>query len=131
MSGKKVLKREKKKPRKSTSRGAKARSKNSGGLSQRQSSKNCRRIVRAGRADCVACAGPREEGFAGAELVAALRDQGLRFGEMNIFHYLDEDSGSALYSVANAIEPGTFDWLIYRLRHRVLLFLQLPQKLMG
>ncbi len=49
------------------------------------------------------------EAFAGADLVAALRNEGLRFGEMNIFHCLDEASGSQLYSVANAVEPGTFD----------------------
>ena len=74
-----------------------------------------------------------EEGFAGAELVAALRDQGLRFGEMNIFHYLDEDSGSALYSVANAIEPGTFDLAdLPALRSPGLtFFLQLPTKVDG
>ena len=74
-----------------------------------------------------------EQGFAGADLVAALRDRGLRFGEMNIFHYLDEDSGSALYSVANAIEPGTFDLAdLPALRSPGLtFFLQLPAKVDG
>ena len=49
------------------------------------------------------------QAFAGADLVAALRRQGLRFGEMSIFHKIDEASSSSLYSVANAVEPGTFD----------------------
>ncbi|MEC8809267.1 MAG: cell division protein ZipA [Pseudomonadota bacterium] len=49
------------------------------------------------------------QAFAGADLVAALRRQGLRFGEMSIFHRIDEASSSSLYSVANAVEPGTFD----------------------
>lgn len=53
-------------------------------------------------------AGP-DQVFGGAELVTALRQQGLRFGEMNIFHCVDEASSSQLYSVANAVEPGTFD----------------------
>lgn len=74
-----------------------------------------------------------EQGFAGADLVTALRDQGLRFGEMNIFHYLHEDSGSALYSVANAVEPGTFDLAdLPALRSPGLtFFLQLPAKVHG
>ena len=53
-------------------------------------------------------AGP-DQVFGGAELVTALRQQGLRFGEMNILHCVDEASSSQLYSVANAVEPGTFD----------------------
>lgn len=50
-----------------------------------------------------------DQSFAGADLVAALRQQGLRFGEMNIFHSVDEATASQIYSVANACEPGTFD----------------------
>jgi cell division protein ZipA len=48
------------------------------------------------------------EPFGGDELVAALRGQGLKFGDMGIFHRTHGDSGERLFSVANAVEPGTF-----------------------
>ena len=47
--------------------------------------------------------------FKGPELVDALRGQGLKFGNMSIFHRIDSSSGEHLFSVANAVEPGTFD----------------------
>ena len=47
--------------------------------------------------------------FGGEELIAALRAQGLKFGDMGIFHRAEIQSGERLYSVANAVEPGTFD----------------------
>lgn len=47
--------------------------------------------------------------FGGDDLVAALRGQGLKFGDMGIFHRTQSDSGERLFSVANAVEPGTFD----------------------
>ena len=47
--------------------------------------------------------------FAGRELVSTLRGKGLRYGQMNIFHRLDPMSKVMKYSVANAVEPGTFD----------------------
>lgn len=47
--------------------------------------------------------------FDGEGLVAALRSQGLRYGDMNIFHRIDPATKAKLYSVANAVEPGTFD----------------------
>jgi cell division protein ZipA len=74
-----------------------------------------------------------EQTFAGADLVAALRNEALRFGEMNIFHYLHEDTGSQLYSVANAIEPGTFDLadLSALCSPGLTFFLQLPAKVDG
>ena len=50
-----------------------------------------------------------DEPFGGDELVAALRGQGLKFGDMGIFHRTHGDSGDRLFSVANAVEPGTFD----------------------
>ena len=52
---------------------------------------------------------PRGERFDGEGLVNALRAQGLRYGDMNIFHRVDPATKAKLYSVANAIEPGTFD----------------------
>lgn len=47
----------------------------------------------------------------GDEIVAALETAGLVFGEMNIFHYPGDKSREsfALFSVANLVEPGTFD----------------------
>ncbi len=53
-----------------------------------------------------------EAPFGGEALVAALRGQGLKYGDMGIFHRVDElaDRNEArLFSVANALEPGTFD----------------------
>ncbi|MDA9999280.1 cell division protein ZipA [bacterium] len=47
--------------------------------------------------------------FKGPELVAALRGQGLKFGNMSIFHRIDSATNEHLFSVANAVEPGTFD----------------------
>ena len=52
---------------------------------------------------------PKGERFHGEGLVTALRKQGLRYGDMNIFHRVDPATKAKLYSVANAIEPGTFD----------------------
>lgn len=47
--------------------------------------------------------------FTGAELFAALRRRGLKFGNMNIFHRVDPLTKMVQYSVANVVEPGTFD----------------------
>lgn len=49
--------------------------------------------------------------FAGVDLLPALLGLGLRFGEMNIFHrHVDQKADSpVLFSVANMINPGTFD----------------------
>ena len=49
------------------------------------------------------------EQFTGEELLAALRAQGLKFGEMNIFHRLDPATREIRFSVANVVEPGYFD----------------------
>ncbi|MBS0358284.1 MAG: cell division protein ZipA [Proteobacteria bacterium] len=55
-------------------------------------------------------ASPGEE-FQGYELLQALLSNGMRFGEMNIFHrYQDINGhGPVLFSMASAVEPGTFD----------------------
>lgn len=76
---------------------------------------------------------PSDQVFPGADLVAALRRQNLRFGEMSIFHCVDEASSSSLYSVANAVEPGTFDLAdLAALRSPGLtFFLQLPTAVDG
>ncbi|MFT4749398.1 MAG: cell division protein ZipA [Pseudohongiellaceae bacterium] len=49
--------------------------------------------------------------FAGDDLLQILITAGLKFGEMNIFHHhLDSNTkGPVLYSVANVLNPGTFD----------------------
>ncbi len=46
--------------------------------------------------------------FDGAELLKALRSEGLGFGRYEIFHRLHDD-GRPIYSVASLREPGTFD----------------------
>ncbi|MEY2920409.1 MAG: hypothetical protein RL261_1714 [Pseudomonadota bacterium] len=46
--------------------------------------------------------------FDGAELLAALRSEGLGFGRYEIFHRLHDD-GRPIFSVASLREPGTFD----------------------
>ncbi len=52
---------------------------------------------------------PKGHKFCGEDLVNALRAQGLRYGDMNIFHRVDPATKAKLYSVANILEPGTFD----------------------
>ncbi len=49
--------------------------------------------------------------FNGGELLNILLEQGLRFGAMKIFHrYAEEEGyGQVLFSMANAVNPGTFD----------------------
>ena len=51
------------------------------------------------------------ERFPGARLLQLLLERGLRFGEMNIFHchWQEEDRQVLQFSMANAVEPGTFD----------------------
>jgi len=49
-------------------------------------------------------------GLSGATLLETLLSCGLRYGEMNIFHYhLSETDDTALFSMANILKPGTFD----------------------
>ncbi len=47
--------------------------------------------------------------FAGEELLSVLRDEGLKYGDMRIFHRFHQTSGRTVFSIANAIEPGYFD----------------------
>lgn len=49
--------------------------------------------------------------FSGNELVQVLITSGLKFGEMNIFHRRlgNNDKGAVVFSVANILNPGTFD----------------------
>ena len=49
-----------------------------------------------------------DEPFLGQGLVEVMLDSGMTFGEMDIFHQLN-DRGAQLFSLASAVEPGTFD----------------------
>lgn len=46
--------------------------------------------------------------FNGDQLIQALTEAGLKYGEMEIFHRYDKASDSRLFSVASMVEPGTF-----------------------
>ena len=47
--------------------------------------------------------------ISGEELVRALQKQNLKYGDMGIFHCLETETNKKIYSVANALEPGSFD----------------------
>lgn len=52
----------------------------------------------------------RHGGFPADKLILALREQGLRHGQFGIFHRPDAENGTRTnFSVANLIEPGSFD----------------------
>lgn len=48
--------------------------------------------------------------FAGYDLLQAITATGMKFGEMNIFHYYSAYSAKPLFSLASLTEPGDFDW---------------------
>ena len=50
-------------------------------------------------------------GFKGPALLQNILESGLRFGEMDIFHRHESmaGNGEVLFSMANAVKPGTFD----------------------
>ncbi|MFZ2290209.1 MAG: cell division protein ZipA [Halopseudomonas yangmingensis] len=52
-----------------------------------------------------------EEGFPGGALLQNVMESGLRHGDMDIFHRHESMSGNGdiLFSMANALKPGTFD----------------------
>jgi hypothetical protein len=47
--------------------------------------------------------------FRGPEILEAAERAGLMFGDMDIFHYPDSDSGEDLFCLAGMYRPGTFD----------------------
>ncbi len=53
----------------------------------------------------------RGDQFSGADLLDAMVSQGLKFGDMDIFHRHENEDGSGkiLFSVANIVVPGTFE----------------------
>ncbi|SDR98433.1 cell division protein ZipA [Halopseudomonas litoralis] len=52
-----------------------------------------------------------EEGFPGAAMMQSIMESGLRHGDMNIYHRHESmtGNGDVLFSMANALNPGTFD----------------------
>ena len=70
----------------------------------------------------------RGQRLEGTELVNARRRQNLRYGDMNIFHRIDPATKAKQFSVANVVEPGTFDLSDLELLRSpgISFFLQLP-----
>jgi cell division protein ZipA len=54
---------------------------------------------------------PKNTSYVGYELMQALLSGGLRYGSHNIFHYHEEtgEEEKILFSLASAVEPGTFE----------------------
>ena len=51
----------------------------------------------------------RGAAFHGEQIIKAMKEVGLYFGDMDIYHrFMDENNGAVLFSVASMIEPGTF-----------------------
>lgn len=50
----------------------------------------------------------KEECFVGDRINSAVRSCGMVFGDMNIFHKIDDDN-RILFSLANMLNPGSFD----------------------
>ena len=71
-----------------------------------------------------------EHGFSGADILQALLGYGLRFGDMDFFHFSEVQSGTSKiqFSVANMMQPGVFD--VDRMDHLqtqgLMFFLTLP-----
>jgi len=79
---------------------------------------------------------PRGREFSGAELARALRQAGMVYGAMKIFHApadLEQPDGPTLFSLANIVEPGTLEPERLRLLATpgVVLFTQLPGPVPG
>lgn len=51
----------------------------------------------------------RDRPIPGEILYPALLDEGLAFGRMDIFHHEADDGVGVIFSVANMVEPGTFN----------------------
>ncbi len=66
--------------------------------------------------------------MAGEKIWSLAEEYGLRFGDRNIFHYHDKESGEVQFSMLNGRDPGTFDLsTMHEMQARSLaVFLQLP-----
>lgn len=71
---------------------------------------------------------PKGQQFKGYDVVRAVKAQGLRYGDMNIFHRKEPLTKVKQFSVANLVEPGTFDLsdLDTMMSPGMSFFLQLP-----
>jgi cell division protein ZipA len=71
----------------------------------------------------------RGESFRGTGLMEVFMRNGLKFGDMNIFHRVHPASRSPQFSIASAVEPGTFDVAAMEQfeTRGVCLFMPLPQ----
>jgi cell division protein ZipA len=71
----------------------------------------------------------RDGDIEGADLIRAMQKFNMTHGEMNIFHRLTEGSKQPLFSVANMVEPGSFDIdkLATMKTPGITLFLRLPR----
>lgn len=47
--------------------------------------------------------------FLGSDILVAAKCAGLQFGDMDIFHYMTDESNQAIFSMADMYEPGFFD----------------------
>jgi cell division protein ZipA len=74
-----------------------------------------------------------EPSFEGAAVHEALEAEGLKHGDMKIFHYHLEDKPHAIFSMANVVEPGYFELDELDQLHipGLTLFCQLPGSLPG
>ena len=70
----------------------------------------------------------KDQPFKGYDIVRAMKAQGLRYGDMNIFHRKEPLTKVKQFSVANLVEPGTFDLsdLDTMMSPGMSFFLQLP-----
>lgn len=76
---------------------------------------------------------PAGQPWSGERLQRALESEGLRHGDMDIFHFHQAEHEDAVFSVANAVEPGVFDLALMSelASPGVTLFCQLPGPLAG
>ena len=76
---------------------------------------------------------PKGKAFRGPLLLKSLQDAGLQHGDMQIFHYIPQESGRALFSVANILEPGHFvlSEMVQMETPGIAIFMQLPAAIDG
>ncbi|MDE2234348.1 MAG: cell division protein ZipA [Gammaproteobacteria bacterium] len=59
---------------------------------------------------CLHVADRSQQGFAGAQVLAALQMAGLRYGQYQVFHRItNTELQQSVFSVANMVEPGTLN----------------------